>query len=861
MSRGRHRRPVSRTALTCFVILGTSAASLGSARPAGCADEAGRDFYRIQNAPITFTVTGDVPYGDAEVPEFQLQLDKHNLYSPSAFLVHVGDIMSGSDACEEFRYQRMADQLRTLAVPAFIVPGDNETSDCTNPAQGWSFWEAHLLGIEADFCGVPAVERQSGREENFAFVQSGVLFMGIHLVGGSNSSSVLQDDAAWTKLQLQQNGGAVRAAVLFAQEGPDAGTSFWNQFVPDAAAFGKPVLVAHGDGHSWILDNPFGQSNMTRVQIERGDGPPLHVTVTMDSQNPFVFERDPWSGASTVNTPVCVYAGPDVSVSGPGTIPLRGIVTDDGLVKASPTSSWSVVNAPGSVTFGDPSSPTSSVTLGAAGTYVLRLSANDGQYSDSDDVSIFVGEQSNQPPIAMDEAYQTYEDVALSVGPPGVLQNDSDPDGDTLRASVSASPAHGSLSLNANGSLLFTPSANYYGSDSFTYFVSDGRGGVDTGHVSITILPVNDAPLSVADSYTTAYTKLLSVGAPGVLGNDRDVEGDAFMAEVTTPPAHGLLQFASDGSFSYLPDRDFVGWDSFRYVATDASASSEPTGVCIAVGVSTFAALDDATVRANQFKKNFGSLSTLEVRGSSKPYRSYLKFDVQGTQLVRAAKLRLYVNNSAGGAGEVHVVSNEYEASSVAWNEHGITWENAPALEMQAPMATITSALDDGWVEFDVTDTIRNGVVSFGIQNSSSNTRTFSSKEGAHPPELAIASMPPLREQRRLPHEYTPDEPGPVDKSLAAIQTSSLRSVYPNPTHSGAWIEYQLANNESVHMRIFNARGQRVRTLRAGTGSLGARRVLWDGRDDAGRALGSGVYFLQLDLGAQRFIRKILVER
>jgi hypothetical protein len=791
-----------------------------------------------------FSVTGDAPYED-EVAEFQQHLDDHNLYSHAEFFVHVGDIFSGSEACSEFRYQRMADQLRTLAVPAFVVPGDNETVDCVDPGQGWEYWQSHLLGIEAEFCRVPAVERQSGREENFAFVHGGVLFIGIHLVGGSNSSSRLQDNADWAEQQLQQKGGAVRAAVLFAQAGPEHGSSFWDRFVPDAADFAKPVLVAHGNGHEWLLDQPFSQPNMTRLQVDRGNVPFVHVTVGMDSLNPFQFERDPWpSGTPTFNTPVCVDAGDDVSVAGPGTILLQGIVRDDGLIEG-PSASWGVVDAAGSVSFGASSSPTSSVTFGAPGTYVLRWSADDGQYSDSDEVSIFVGDQPNDVPVAQDDAYQTDEDVTLSRSAPGLLQNDSDPNGDNLTVSVSVWPTKGSLSVSADGSFSYTPDANDHGSDSFSYNVSDGRGGMDTGHVSIDVLAVNDAPLAVGDAHTTAYSEPLIVGAPGLLLNDSDVEGDSLTASLVSPASHGTMALAPDGSFSYEPDVDFAGWDSFTYAVSDGTVSSAAATVSISVGVTVLTPSDDATVRATQRDRNFGSSSTLELRSSNKPYCSYLKFSVDGVEYVRAARLRLYANGSTGSAGQVHLVSNQYGTSSTAWGEDEITWANAPAMDGNA-LATAGAVEGGSWVEFDVTEAVRNGVISFGLQNSSSGSVSFSSKEGQYPPQLAIASTPQTANVEM-------GDPGGL--------RNALRRVYPNPTRGDTWIEYQLESVANVSVGIFNARGQRVRTLRPTAGTLGTRRVIWDGRDNQGRALASGVYFLRLELGARRFVRKILLER
>src|SRR4029434_472401 len=111
--------------------------------------------------------------------------------------------------------------------------------------------------------------------------------------------------------------------------------------------------------------------------------------------------------------------------------------------------------------------------------------------------------------------YTTTEDTALNMGAPGVLANDSDVDGDTLSAVLVSQPTHGTLSLNSNGSFSYVPAANYNGSDSFTYKANDGQADSGVATVSITITAVNDAPVAVNDSYTTAEDTALNVVVPG----------------------------------------------------------------------------------------------------------------------------------------------------------------------------------------------------------------------------------------------------------------------------------------------------------------------------------------------------------
>jgi hypothetical protein len=84
------------------------------------------------------------------------------------------------------------------------------------------------------------------------------------------------------------------------------------------------------------------------------------------------------------------------------------------------------------------------------------------------------GSSAYDAPVAVDDTYTTMEDTALTVAAPGVLSNDSDPDGDALTASKVSDPSNGTVTLNSNGSLVYTPASNFNGTDSFTYRVSDG---------------------------------------------------------------------------------------------------------------------------------------------------------------------------------------------------------------------------------------------------------------------------------------------------------------------------------------------------------------------------------------------------
>jgi hypothetical protein len=152
-----------------------------------------------QGQPITFSVTGDVPYGKSETLMFQQQAANHNKYSASAFFVHVGDIFLGG--CDESKYSQMASMMKGLAVPAYIVPGNHETIDCRSPVQGMSYFLKYFKNFEQNFCDAPVTKHQSGRPENWTFTSNGVLFIGVNFVYGN--SSVVEQAADWVQQQLE----------------------------------------------------------------------------------------------------------------------------------------------------------------------------------------------------------------------------------------------------------------------------------------------------------------------------------------------------------------------------------------------------------------------------------------------------------------------------------------------------------------------------------------------------------------------------------------------------------------------------------------------------------------------------------
>jgi VCBS repeat-containing protein len=327
---------------------------------------------------------------------------------------------------------------------------------------------------------------------------------------------------------------------------------------------------------------------------------PAHGSLTLNSDGSFAYTPDANyngtdsftykandgtadSNTATVNltinpvndAPVAVDDSFTTNEDTPLTIAAPGILGNDTDVENDPLTS-AVVTGPahGSLTLNADGSFTYTPGANFNGTDSFTYKANDGT-ADSNVATVnLTVNPVNDAPVAVNDAFATNEDTPLTIPMPGVLGNDTDVDGDALTAALVAGPSHGTLTLNPDGSLLYTPDANYNGSDSFTYKANDGAADSNVATATITINPANDAPVAADDSYVTDFETPLTIAAPGVLGNDTDVESDPLTSAIVTGPVHGSLTLNPDGSFTYTPGAGYFGADSFTYKANDGTADS-----------------------------------------------------------------------------------------------------------------------------------------------------------------------------------------------------------------------------------------------------------------------------------------------
>ncbi len=209
------------------------------------------------------------------------------------------------------------------------------------------------------------------------------------------------------------------------------------------------------------------------------------------------------------------------------------------------------------------------------GTDTITYTISDGNGGTSTaTVTVTVGAV-NDPPVAVDDATVTDEEVPVTIP---VLANDSDVDGDPLTV-TSASAPNGTVVINADGTVTYTPDPDFNGTDTITYVISDGEGGTDTAIVNVTVNPVNDAPVAVDDVATTPEDTPITLN---VLNNDSDVDGDPLIVTGATSP-DGQVTINPDGTVTFTPDPDFNGTTTVTYTISDGNGGTATATVTLTV--------------------------------------------------------------------------------------------------------------------------------------------------------------------------------------------------------------------------------------------------------------------------------------
>jgi Ca2+-binding RTX toxin-like protein len=253
-----------------------------------------------------------------------------------------------------------------------------------------------------------------------------------------------------------------------------------------------------------------------------------------------------------------------------------------------------------------------------SGSDTLTMVTSDGSLTDTDSVAITVNAV-NDLPVAVADSTSTNEDNSVTYN---VLVNDSDGDGDSLSvtsATVQGGAPVGTAVINPDRTITFTPAANVNGPVVIDYSIADGHGGTASSTLSINVNPVNDAPVSVGDSFTTDEDTQLT--AFSVLANDSDVDGSfpltvsringtAIAVNGTVGVTGGAVSLNADQTLTFTPNSNFNGDLAFLYTAKDGSGA-ESAQATVSIHVN---AVNDAPVAApNSFTTAEDTPTTFNV--------------------------------------------------------------------------------------------------------------------------------------------------------------------------------------------------------------------------------------------------------
>lgn len=323
---------------------------------AGCALEprAGA----ISTGAFSFALIGDMPYGPAEVPRFDRLIDAINADDSVGLVVHVGDIKGGGERCDDALLRERHTQLQRIQAPWVYAIGDNEWTDCHRVSNGSYEPLERLAFLRRLFFGDPSrsggrlplvVEPQSSLDpihpayvEHALFVHHGVLFATLNVVGSRNDlepwsgidpndsaavprpdrqaefdarqaaalawidrafDEAIRRDVAGVVIVWQANPGIERSAGDPQRVGFEA---VLERLKLRTVAYGKPVLLAHGDQHELLIDQPWNRDaepspkapGFTRIQ---GYGSPriAWVRIGVDPSTARLFRFDPqWKAVS-----------------------------------------------------------------------------------------------------------------------------------------------------------------------------------------------------------------------------------------------------------------------------------------------------------------------------------------------------------------------------------------------------------------------------------------------------------------------------------------------------------------------------------------------------------------------------------
>jgi hypothetical protein len=466
----------------------------------------------------------------------------------------------------------IGDEPLTVTIETF--PSDGSVTVFGSPGDRWSIYIQYTPNPGYD--GIDQFEYRVTDVHGFPDTDVAVVDVTINDPPVANDDVEVTDEDLpvlidWLANDTDSEDGQPDPSTLAIVDGPDDGG--W---------------VDHGDGTvTYTPDPDWNGIDSFDYRVQDSDGAwsnEATVVITIDAVNDPPTAGDD-SGWTEVVTPVNinVLSNDDDGSEGP---------LDPGSVSIvnPPLKGNAVPQADGSITYtpwaGEVGSDTFTYTVDDLGDPLPPETSNEAT------VSITI----NTPPVANDDPvvlgdYTIHEDTFLNVSAPGVLDNDTDDDGDSLEAVLDDDVDNGTLNLNPDGSFDYTPDPDWYGSDTFTYWAYDGSSySPTTATVTITVNSVNDVPDAVDDTATTDedIPLIIDVVANDLMSDDHPPpasgDGVASVVPASIPGVTvGTVVQAPGNQVEYIPPADYFGPDSFTYTVTDTDGEFSTATVSMTV--------------------------------------------------------------------------------------------------------------------------------------------------------------------------------------------------------------------------------------------------------------------------------------
>jgi hypothetical protein len=292
------------------------------------------------------------------------------------------------------------------------------------------------------------------------------------------------------------------------------------------------------------------------------------------------------------------------------------------------------------------------------------------------------------------------EDTSILITEEELLAKVHDKDSETFSITAIAEPENGTLVDNNDGTWTYTPDADYNGSETIEFTISDNEGGFTSANLHLTVTPEADDPVAIDDVILGTEDTPVVISADALLANDTDVDGDSLsIVGFSQPETGGTVADNGDGTFTFTPDADFVGDASFEYTVSDGQGGTSTATATVSVAAEedapTDISIDNLTIEENAEGAVIGSLSVTDAdAGDTHTYTvSDDRFEVVEGQL----KLKEGVSLDHEEAGNIAV---EVTATDLAGNAYSetLTIEVADVNEEPTDIQLDNAAIAEGVV-------------------------------------------------------------------------------------------------------------------------------------------------------------------